>query len=384
VSGIPIAHKARRFILLHGAAHGHKDGVPMANLVLHYANGETRALRLAYGIHSRNWVKHSTEKQAKPEDRDSILAWTARSNDSETVLRFYQTILQNPLPEEEIRSLDFVSLFGKPTPILFALTLDTRKALPNEQPGARVGRKIIERAQTLKDSVYVRDIDLRIVDAGKKTSLTNGSATLTVVDDASSFAFGRGDTDQAGRIHFLYPPQEATALRLLVRAPGFVPRLITISRNDPQGLPREITVELSPGARVGGIVRSPQGQPIPGAEVLIYSISNSAPREVLQTGLEALVADANGRWSTTSLPADFKDVVFHLSHPEYNPADYVRGSTGISKKFQVAPADLLAEKALLTMYPKNPSRRPGHRCKRRAHHEHRYFLSRPGPPEATD
>src|SRR6185369_9550417 len=42
IRGIVINAKGERLQLLHGARHGQKDGTPLANVVFHFRNGETR------------------------------------------------------------------------------------------------------------------------------------------------------------------------------------------------------------------------------------------------------------------------------------------------------------------------------------------------------
>src|SRR5688572_2057014 len=54
---IKVGRKAGQIHLLHGTVRDDKDGVPLAKLTFHYANGEQRSVRLAYGIHTRGWVK---------------------------------------------------------------------------------------------------------------------------------------------------------------------------------------------------------------------------------------------------------------------------------------------------------------------------------------
>ena len=53
VLDIPVNKKARRLHLLHGALHGQREGIPLANVVLRFKNGEVRTVRLAFGVHAR-------------------------------------------------------------------------------------------------------------------------------------------------------------------------------------------------------------------------------------------------------------------------------------------------------------------------------------------
>ena len=69
----PVGRKARRLILLHGARYSERDGVPIAKLVLHYASGESRSLRIIYGVHARSSVKEREGAGRKP---GQTRAWT--------------------------------------------------------------------------------------------------------------------------------------------------------------------------------------------------------------------------------------------------------------------------------------------------------------------
>src|SRR5207248_7457948 len=124
---MPAGFKAQRIHLLHGTAHFQKDGAPLASVLLHYANGETRSLRLAYSVHTRAWIKPLIERDADLEDPNSRLVWSLSVNESNQftgTLRFFKTAVDNPLPDQQIASVDFVSLFGAATPLLFALTAE--------------------------------------------------------------------------------------------------------------------------------------------------------------------------------------------------------------------------------------------------------------------
>src|SRR5439155_17594514 len=122
IAGIPAALKAQRLHLLHGTAHPQKEGVPLASVRLHYTNGETRSLRLAYGVHSRAWIKPLTERDTDLEDPNSKLVWSMTANESNQftgTLRFFKTAIDNPLPDQQIASIDLLSLFGAATPLVF-------------------------------------------------------------------------------------------------------------------------------------------------------------------------------------------------------------------------------------------------------------------------
>src|SRR3989442_15191058 len=96
VSGIPVGRKADKLVLLHGTGWTEKDAAPMAKLVLHYENGQERLLRIAYGVHVRNWYEDRSEKKKGVADPNSTVAWNGGDEDSErsVALRLYKTVFE--------------------------------------------------------------------------------------------------------------------------------------------------------------------------------------------------------------------------------------------------------------------------------------------------
>src|SRR5207247_2490776 len=139
ISNIPVGSKAGRLHLVHGADHDERDGVPLAMLVLHYADGQMRTVRLAYGVHVRSWLKERRETRSELFDPNSSLAWTTASAEADHAgasLRLFHTVLDNPLPDQKIASLDLVSLFSQATPFPAGLTVGGR---PGDSPDPRPG-----------------------------------------------------------------------------------------------------------------------------------------------------------------------------------------------------------------------------------------------------
>jgi len=352
ISGIPVGQKAARLQVLHAAAHGHKDGVPLAALVLHYANGETQSLRLVYGLHARNWRRESGERNPRPDDPNSHLAWSLvdeESPSSDGALRLYRTPLDNPFPDQVITSLDFVSLFSKATPILFAVTLesDGPALLPVNEKTA--GKSFV-RARELADADYAREIAVLATDGASGAPLTNFTASLTLTDDESSFFFGTARSEAGGRAALRYPPQQTVALGVQVRAPGFVPATVVKSAFDG-GLPGEVRLKLERGVSLGGVVLDDARQPVAGVTVYVHRVSKTGPAEFTQTAFDAATTDADGRWMSASVPRDFDDFRFELAHPDFKPATYSVGSTSAPLSRLVATSDLLAKNGSMSLQP---------------------------------
>ncbi len=351
LANIPVGQKAARLHLLHGANHDDKDGVPTAKVIFHYANGEERTVRLAYGIHGRSWVKDRREKNSRLLDPNSQQAWSAAGDDTDRTgssLRLFQTALANPLPEQEIARLELVSLFSRVTPFLAGLTVETGKA-GEESAAPRTGR-VIKKSLELADAVYHEEFVIRVQDQSASRPVTNATAALTISDDESSFYFGEARADGTGTIRLPYPPQQTVAFAGLVRAPGFLPYTFNGSRTNGGDYQREVEARLARGVRVGGLVVDTSGKPVPGAELVLHRVTPTGPREYSRIDYAKIIASADGKWSSESAPADLEAISLHLAHPDFRPVTY-SVSANQSSPNRTSQEDLLQGKASLTMTP---------------------------------
>src|SRR5262249_42730680 len=154
------------------------DAVPIAKLVLHYARGQERSLRVAYGIHVRNSFKGRSEKKTELADANSMVVWTHQSDDTDrpsVTMRLFQTAFENPLPDREIESIDLVSFFSRVTPVIVGLTVADTSESP-ARPSS-TGR-LIRKANEWSEGVYRSEFSIRAVDAADGAVLTNATASL--------------------------------------------------------------------------------------------------------------------------------------------------------------------------------------------------------------
>jgi len=318
ITGVHVGQKAARLHLLHGALHGVKDGVPLANLVLHFANGETRVLRLAFGVHARNVVVTEEESTAALADGNSSLVWPAGTpgrNDSSA--RLYHTVLANPLPDAEIATLDFVSLFGRATPVLFAVTLQMGGDLAPLAAPAKP--RIFQRAREFPDTAYRRDIKVRVVDVETSRAFTNATVMVTVQDDARPFFFGEHHADGAGETLVSFPPQFAASLSLRAASPGFVAATRTLSSLGAGTWPDVIELQLGRGQGIGGLVVDRANKPIAGARVLPYEITQTASNLFTREDFEPAQTGVDGHWRATVDGGAATNLYLEITHPEYQP-----------------------------------------------------------------
>jgi hypothetical protein len=104
--------------MLHAASHSSKGG-RLGSCVLHYRDGGQAELPLVYGEDTDDFGVHGESNRQR---KDASVAWTG-SGGVEGVRLFLRTY-DNPRPEAEIATIDFVSANAHPAPFVAAITLE--------------------------------------------------------------------------------------------------------------------------------------------------------------------------------------------------------------------------------------------------------------------
>jgi hypothetical protein len=123
VKDIAINRKGRRLHFLHGTAWSAEDDAVIGEYVLHFANGQTRSLPIIYQRNVRDWWV----KKGDPALTDADAAWTGETEAAHEQcyqVRLYRYTANDPLPNEEIQTIDFVSAMTESAPFLVALTVE--------------------------------------------------------------------------------------------------------------------------------------------------------------------------------------------------------------------------------------------------------------------
>ncbi|HEY2951805.1 MAG TPA: carboxypeptidase-like regulatory domain-containing protein, partial [Verrucomicrobiae bacterium] len=202
------------------------------------------------------------------------------------------------------------------------------------------------------DSAYRREFLVHATDAVDGSALAGAKASLTIADDQSTFYFGDATADTQGSLRLSYPPQHAVWFSLLVRAPSHVPVTLSGSKtNSGADFPGELSARLERGALIGGVVKDSAGKPVPGAQVLVFKIEKTGPREYTRMDYGAAKTGPDGKWSSTVVPANFTGFGFEVTQPEYRPTTYAQGPATSAQSLQVSRADLLAAKAEFVLQP---------------------------------
>lgn len=123
VRGISVHCRGQMLHFLHAAAWAPEDGrLEIGAYLLHYANGESRSVPIAYHTNVSDWW-------ARPDDpvpTEAPVAWEGsnpRVEEMGFVLRLFKYACPNPLPGVEIVSMDFVSRMVHSAPMLLAVTI---------------------------------------------------------------------------------------------------------------------------------------------------------------------------------------------------------------------------------------------------------------------
>jgi hypothetical protein len=118
-SGIPLRKRARRLHVLHATDAPETAGKLVANYVVHYADGQQQDIPLNYGRDILAWL----EEGAPTTGTGPQIAWRD-STIEEIRLQVCQFTWENPRPDAEIATLDFVSQMTQAAPFLVAITAE--------------------------------------------------------------------------------------------------------------------------------------------------------------------------------------------------------------------------------------------------------------------
>ncbi len=132
---------------------------------------------------------------------------------------------------------------------------------------------------------------------------------------------------------------------------GYAATPLSWNEGTVQNLPAEVTAKLKPAALIGGIVRSPEGNPIAGATVTVNGVVHDQSGQALLAAYDTARTGADGRWSSRRVPKDFEALNFKLAHPEFLPAEYDQAEGNSPRQNEVAKADLLTARSPMLMRP---------------------------------
>jgi hypothetical protein len=122
VTGIEISRKVRRLHFLQATSWGLyvTNGALLGRYLVHYADGSQQNIPILNGIDTREWQAGSDG--TKDLER-AVVAWQGR-NARGIAVHLFKSTWENPRPETEVESIDFVSEMTQSAPFLIALTTE--------------------------------------------------------------------------------------------------------------------------------------------------------------------------------------------------------------------------------------------------------------------
>jgi hypothetical protein len=174
-------------------------------------------------------------------------------------------------------------------------------------------------------------------------------------------AWVRADPTDASGVCLIPLPKPETenfAYRITLSKDGYVGQYITWSKSQHdkiQDMPTNFLASLEKGVSIGGVVKNDNGEPVPGARVIL---SGPVPgdvgervRSVVAPNYHAERTDAAGLWRFGEAPRDLEKLLFRVIQSEYVSTTFAcRGAeTDVEGVVFLAKEDLLAGKALMTL-----------------------------------
>ncbi len=222
VGEVPVGRRATQVHLIHGASYDSPHDTPIACVLLRYESGEVQRLFIRYGVHARNWYVEARETDPALSDPRSLVIWngTTRPDGSGTATRLFKTTFDNPLPAQEIRAIELLSLFARANSVILAITLE-------DSPGAPPPPM-----EDNDDSEFRRQDSLRVLDTDSGQPIPSATIRLSVTEGARTYRFGAYQSDGNGQVRIDYPPGRFQAFIVDATAPGYSPLNFEILNED--------------------------------------------------------------------------------------------------------------------------------------------------------
>jgi hypothetical protein len=120
INGIKVGKLCRQLHFLHATGWQSPDGTRVGSYVVHYAGDQEQVIPIVYGEDVRDW-NASNDKSA--EVTHGLEVWSGINNAGYHV-RLFKTTWVNPMPENEIVSIDYISAMANAAPFLIAITAE--------------------------------------------------------------------------------------------------------------------------------------------------------------------------------------------------------------------------------------------------------------------
>ena len=127
VTNIPVRLKFAQLHCFMGTGWWEDHGARIGTFVLHYADGQKEELAIRYAIHVRDCIAQAERADDDNPLEHAVVAWTGDNFFARSLsghVRLYKATWENPRPEVEVRSIDFISTMTRCAPFLIAMTAE--------------------------------------------------------------------------------------------------------------------------------------------------------------------------------------------------------------------------------------------------------------------
>ena len=123
VEGMVVCQQCRRLHFLHAACNAAllEDGLEIGHYTVHLSDGSQFNIPLVLGQELVDWYIQRRKTEAY------VTAWEGENPHSRELgkkIRLFKTSWENPRPEAEVRTVDFMAAHPGPSPFLVALTAE--------------------------------------------------------------------------------------------------------------------------------------------------------------------------------------------------------------------------------------------------------------------
>ena len=195
VTGLKVGRTFDELHLLHGSRWMDVQGYTIAYVRLNYADGTKIELPICYGVHVLDWQRMGSEEKETLTDPNSKIVWRGQpaSQVLKSTVRMTKTMIQNPLPQKAVLTLDFISTRHLASYDLVAATVanhdssrPTTPALPATEPerhfDGAVTIRVIDKTTRLPIQGALVDPGMNVGGASviSPPSFTDSNGTTTI------------------------------------------------------------------------------------------------------------------------------------------------------------------------------------------------------------
>jgi len=245
--------------VLHSAAWEEISGRTVAIIRLHYADGSHHDFEIQYNVHLMDWNRLPSEEKEVLTDEHSKLIWRGAGAFGGTG-RLFKTMLRNPHPELEVKSMDVISTGTRVSYQLFAATTANRDSLRTLTTGMPLNRPAFAFEGALK---------VRVVDAATGQPIAGVDAAPWGMIAGENIVVPPQLPAPSGETVVKYPVNRTEDFHMEVSKAGY--RTETQSWREGN-IPREQTFRLKPAEASPPSLRVSPGVP---------EVSSSGPEVIV-------------------------------------------------------------------------------------------------------